>query len=174
MRQYLLTIYVAVTDISTNEVMAGLIIGFALALACSGLFLLARKWASDPLPLLCGLMFVVSAGSMAFGVGHSRYRVTKGLNTTGRSVAGSDRHSHRRPSPAPPMGLLFSRDLLLAADADGNGQLTPEEAARFIRQADTTEKGWVDISDIDRARKGRVGPPSMTDPHPDQFPSRAD
>ena len=57
-----------------------------LALAAAGACLLVRKRVSDPFPVLCGMILLVSVLSMAFGLGHSRYKADR----VGRSLAASN------------------------------------------------------------------------------------
>ena len=171
MGEYLQTIYEGVTEISPDEAMAALMIGLAVALACSGLYALGRKWASDPFPLLCGLIFAASAGSMAFGIGHARHKSKAGIATDFIGSPGPGPARTFGPGAGAGAGAgsrlhPFSRDLLQNADADANGQLTPDEVAQFIRAADATGKGWADAIDIDRARKGSGGPRGPWDFHP--------
>ena len=170
MSEYLKIIYEGVTEISADEVMGAMVVGLALALACYGLCALGRKRANDPLPLLCGLIFAISALSMAIGVGHSRYRSLKGVSPNGWTATQSGPGGFPGPGGpggGPPMHRPLGRALLHRADADRNGQLTPDEAARFVREADLAGKGWVDASDIDQAHRGPVGPRPLSDFHPD-------
>jgi hypothetical protein len=157
MREYFETIYEAVTDVSPNEIMGALLVGLVIGLVGSGLCMLGRKWKRDPFPWLCGLILLVSAGSMALGMGHARFRVTAGIRALGwtssspRSTA--DIRGGHPPGPPP-----FGKELLGVADADNDGRLTPEEVTRFIEKIDTTGKGWADLSDLDHWRQAHAGP----------------
>ena len=80
-------------------------------------------------------------------------------------------------------GTFLAPQALAAADADGNGRLTPTEAAeaalRFVRDADTDKKGSIDEQALGRAINRRIerpdsfgpgGPPEGPDgPPPDDF-----
>ncbi len=158
MAEYLKDIYLSVTDVSSREAIGGLLVGFALALAASGAFKHLRKLASDPFPLLCGLILLVSAVSMALGVGHSRYK----RDHARRSLVASDPRDGIRVLPQP-----IGRRLLEDADVDGDDRLTPEEAARFVKGADRAGKGWADVSDIDRTRRVWIVPRPVQEFHPD-------
>ena len=159
MRGYFRAISEVVAESSPGEVVGGLLIGLVLALAASGLWVLGRKKVSDPFPMICGLFLIVSALSMGFGAGHARY----GLDRAGqvRGVVGL--HHPRGPRVPAPVG----RRLLLDADADGDGRLTPEEAARFVKEVDREGKGWADAGDLDRAFGASAGAARNQEFHPD-------
>src|SRR5947209_3712619 len=74
MLEYLGAFYEGSTEISPDELIGALMIGLALAMACSGLCLLSRKRASNAFPVFCGLIFAVSAISMIVGIGHARFK----------------------------------------------------------------------------------------------------
>ena len=95
---------------------------------------------------------------MAIGLGHSRYKSSQ----AGKSLLASDRAGGFR-APTSPIG----RRLLDDADLDGDGRLTPEEAARFVKGADLAGKGWANASDIDWARRESIVPRPIQDFHPD-------
>ena len=48
--------------------------------------------------------------------------------------------------------------VVVAADEDRNGRLTPDEAALLVRKADTDGDGTVDFRDIDRWIMSRIRP----------------
>src|SRR5947209_4796842 len=64
MIEYLRLLYEGATEVSPDEVMGALMVGLALALACYGLCALGRTRSANPLPLLCGLFFLVSASEI--------------------------------------------------------------------------------------------------------------
>jgi hypothetical protein len=67
------------------------------------------------------------------------------------------------PPPGFGPGMFLSPQILDYADANGDGMLAPEEAAkaaeRFVREADTEKKGSIDGATLGRAMNRRMGPP---------------
>ena len=165
MLKYLDAFYESVIDLSPDEMIGALVIGLGLAMACSGLCLLAHKKSPNPYPLLCGLIFVFCVSALAIGVGYTRIKYTAVARNGGRN--NPNVHLGMGPFPGrpggphggPPMAHRPGRPWLQEADADRNGQLTPEEAAQFVREADTTGKGSIDIAEFERSRRGHGGPP---------------
>jgi hypothetical protein len=158
--EYWQAVFRSVIDVSPREAIGGLIAGFALALAASGACALLRKRVSDPFPMSCGLILVACVLSMAFGLGHSGARRNPSVN----SFTSTNPREGWRVMP-PPIGRL----LLADADLDGDGRLTPEEAARFVKKADVAGKGWANASEIDGARREWVVRRPIQDFHPDSY-----
>ena len=141
MADFLRVVYEGVIEFSADEMMGALMIGLAVALACYGICHVGRKLSTNPLPLLCGLIFLVSTLSMAIGFGHSRSRPHGRFASFSRSNQpaapggypgpGRPRDPHGTPIEGRPIG----RGLLHRADMNQDGQLTPEEAAEFVRKA---------------------------------------
>ena len=158
MMEYLDRFYIGATEISSDEIIGALAIGMALAMACSGLCLLGRSRASNAFPVFCGLIFAVSAISMVVGIGHARYKYFGPPRQ-----APLARASQNRPpffNGHPPRHFL-GRALLHEADANKDGQLTPEEAAQYVREADSSGRGWVNAQEIDQSRARHDAPPSV-------------
>jgi hypothetical protein len=171
LKDFLRIVYEGVIDFSPNELMGALMVGLALALVCHGICVLGRKRATNPLPLLCGLIFAVSVLAMAIGFGHSRYRAL-GRNVAmarNRLDAGPGRDPGGLQKSAEPRGRgrgrsepnPIGRSLLLMADTNKDGRLTPEEAAQFVLGADKDEDGSADLSEIDRAQAAIVPQPNV-------------
>lgn len=158
MIEYWQAVFRSVIDVSPREAIGALMVGFALALAASGACALLRKRASDPFPMSCGLTLVACVLSMAFGLGHAGSRRDRSVN----SVASTNPKQGWRVLP-PPIGRL----LLADADLDGDGRLTPEEAAQFVKKADVDGNGWANASEIDGARREWVMRRPVQDFHPD-------
>jgi hypothetical protein len=171
MGEYFDAFYEGSTEISPDEIIGALAIGLALAMACSGLCILGRKRAANVFPVFCGLIFAVSAISMVVGIGHARYKyVGPGKRTLSTSSYPNALHHAGWPGPphaGPPMRRHLGRALLHEADANKDGRLTPEEAADYIREADSTGQGWVNADDLGPARRRHDAPPSVSENHPE-------
>ena len=151
MRSYFQAVYQAITEVSPHEMVGGLLVGLTLSLAVAGICMLGRKKVADPFPFLCGLILLVSALSMTFGLGHSRYQATRSIQApSGFGPRAKDRFSS-------PSNYPIGHRLIQEADADGDGRLTPQEAAEYIRRADLSGKGWADSSEIDKTPRGWAG-----------------
>ena len=162
---FLQAIYQGVTEVSARDATGGLLIGLVMALAASKGCLILKKRIADPFPMLCGMILLVSVLSMALGLGYSHSQSER----TGRSLSASQRASGSRMLP--PIGRWLIDD----ADLNGDHRLTPEEASRFVKEADLDGKGWANASDIDQARRPRIAPRRIQDFHPDtahRAPSR--
>jgi Ca2+-binding EF-hand superfamily protein len=65
-------------------------------------------------------------------------------------------------------GAFLGPRILEAADANKDGRLSPEEAAigaaRFVREADTNNKGSLDQGTLAEAINQHIGPPPGSDP----------
>ena len=155
-------VYESVIELKADEIIGSLVIGLVLAMGCAGLCILGQKRSKNPFPLLCGVILVFCALSMAFGVGHVRHKFSSkaivaagpGPNPGHFPPPGRARQARGdRPMPRP-----FGRQLLAEADSDKDGKLTPEEAAQFVRSIDLGDKGGADVSDIDRVTFERFGP----------------
>lgn len=72
---------------------------------------------------------------------------------------------HHTPSEEEPGRALADR-LLSRADTDGDGRIAPEEAARFVRQADAEGKGYADLDDLSYTLKDHVPLPGSAGPPP--------
>lgn len=67
--------------------------------------------------------------------------------------------------PALPYGFLASRIVELL-DGDKDGHVTPDEAARFVREAAPAARGYIDSGDVVAASRGRKGAERAVPPQP--------
>jgi hypothetical protein len=176
MTDYLSAFYEGATEISPDEIIGALAIGLALAMVCSGLCMLGHKRASNVFPVFCGLIFAVSTISMIVGLGHARSKYmgpVRRTDPTGQFPKGSPHFNARPPlgwPGPPPMHPRIGRTLLHEADANKDGRLTPEEAAQYIRQSDTTGQGSVSAEDLDDNQRRHDAPRSAIENHPEPGP----
>ncbi len=156
MKSYLEATYAGIVDASSKEIVGALLIGLALAL-------LVRRKLADPGPILCAATLLACVLSMALGLGFGRHRA----DLHGLSLSASDLKAGFHILP-PPIG----RRLIHDADLDRDGHLTPEEAARFVRAADSAGKGWADVREFDRIRRPWIAPRSIQDFEPEDGPDQ--
>ncbi len=150
-------------DRSPRDVVAGVLLAMVVSGALTGLFALVRRRSSEPLVLLLGLGILANLVATLTGVGyvlHVRGEVNRPKFVTSAPMGWS---APGRPGPCahwpPPPHWThgFSAPVLVEkADADRDGRLSPEEAARFLRAADTAGKGSVDARDIEKALGGHA------------------
>ncbi len=151
-------LYDSLVDLSPDDLIGAIAIGLALSMACSGLCLLAQKKAACPFSPVCGVVFAVVAASLAIGLGHGRQKYA------GPRPDGPTLHQPDPRLVGQGMSRRPGRHWLQEADVDHDGHLTPEEAARFVREADTAGKGWIDPAEFDRARREHHFPPVVGKP----------
>ena len=153
-------------DRSPRDVVAGVLLAMVVSGALTGLFALVRRRSSEPLVLLLGLGILAN---LVATLTESATSSTSEGRLIGRSSSRPPRWAGPPPAdpvlrplaPPPHWTHGFSAPVLVEkADADRDGRLSPEEAARFLRAADTAGKGSVDARDIEKARSGAT-PPTM-------------
>ncbi len=153
MRQFVVSVGSAVAARTPEELIGAILLALGVSLAVAGLYALRRGKAADLPPLLVGLMLVGNVGSMIFAAAWLDVaRTAPAMSTRPSNIIGPPPGWH--PGPAAPGHMIFH-----AADADGDGQLTPAEAARFAQIADLNGKGWADVQEVERAAWNRHGPP---------------
>ena len=184
MNQYLRCIYEELIELSTDELITAIMIGLVLATALTGLYALARRKASDRLTLMIGLMILASIASMTLAIGYVRYRqesmsFINQVQATHPGPGGPPpgASGHRGPPVGPDLGRVLAERFIGSADADADGRLSPEEAARaaerFVREAAAGQTGSIDVEALSRAFNrrsglppgfGPVGPPGESGP----------
>lgn len=163
----------AILDRSPDELIGAILLALMVGIAGSivSRFAIWRK-PGEGVPMLAGgLLFMVSLASMAVGAGYlvsvdpalsptAREKIQLGI-ATGRSL-GSRPGLHRpaRPGFPPPNWrgpVLDSDERVLPTaisdllDLDHDGTISPEEAARFVREVDTDGNGSADVASIRKA-----------------------
>jgi hypothetical protein len=113
--------------------------------------------------LVGGLVLASGVSCMALAAGYIEY-VAGGGTTESRLIApplpvwpsiGTARSNSPGPSGFSGAGWSSGLHVVLAADEDHDGRLTPEEVAHMVRSADTDGDGSVDFRDIDRLMLSR-------------------
>jgi hypothetical protein len=140
-----------VADSSAQELVGALVIAMTVSLVMTGVYRLVRRKVSDPLVLMCGLMILASAASMALSSGHVYVRYAKARNGPGRTPGFFASQAGR--------GMLVRR-VFEAADTDGNGRLSQDEASRaaalFVQSLDEGGEGRVDEAAVRNALRDRL------------------
>jgi hypothetical protein len=159
----------AILDRSPEELIGALLIAGAIAIVAAGLYALNRR-KSIPSPSIVGaLSLAAGASCTALAAGYIEHAET---NRTSGSAANHPAPERRPPggpgrvTPPPPWNFSGSGwssgfHIVVAADENRDGRLTPEEAARLVRKADSDGDGSVDFRDIDRLIVSRFRPRSQ-------------
>ena len=161
MREYLQSMTDVLIDRSIEELVGAMMIALVLALVLAGFYALARRKMNDSPMLMIGLLLFASIMSMALAAGY-----IANDRQAFMPVPGSPPSTARRPpsgfhaGPGGAPGRSPGLRIVMAADADNDGRLSPEEAAQFVLTADSSGRGSVDPRDLDNAfMKGRPEPP---------------
>jgi hypothetical protein len=162
-------------ELTADDMITAIMIGLVLAMALTGVYAIARRKASESLTLMVGLMILASIASMALAFGHARYKQENlgFINQTQDSRRGPagphpDSPGHRGPPGGPEIGHFLAERLVGSADLDGDGRLSPEEAAkaaeRLVREEVEGETGTIDVEALGRALNRRSGRPNHFGP----------
>jgi hypothetical protein len=159
----------AMLNRSPEELIGALLIAGAVASVVAGLYALGRRKSSPSPSFVGGLSLAARASSMALAAGYIEYAKTDW------TLGPAANHPHPAPArwppggpgraPLPPPWSLFGAGwssgfhVVVAADENRDGRLTPEEVARLVRNADTDGDGSVNFRDIDRLIASRFRPP---------------
>src|SRR5262245_9148445 len=103
----------------------------------TGVYRVVHRRVSDAPTLMCSLMILVSVLSMAVPIGYAAY------------APGRDRPDGTPGFLASPTGrAMLVRRIFEAADTDGDGRISQDEASRsaalFVRSLDASSRGSVD------------------------------
>lgn len=168
MGSFLDSISGALLERTAAELIGGVFLALLLALAAAWAFAATRRTASDATMLLAVLILVGNLAGMVLAVGYVRMDRDETLRAKPDLTAEAPR---LRQGPSRDLVAdVAARAVLAAGDADGNGSLSPDEAAaaalRFVREAEVRTSKPVDWPVISLAIKGRMG--DLPLPHPDQ------
>jgi hypothetical protein len=173
--RFLRSTFDAVLNRSAEELIGALFITLAVAIVVAGLYALGRRKSSPSPTFVGGLALGAGALCMALAAGYIEYVETDRLFGSGPNRPAPVR---RRPGgtgqviPPPPRGFWSSGfHVVVAADENRDGRLTPEEVARLVRKADTDGDGSVNFQDIDRLIASRFKPPSQSSAHTSAGPN---
>ncbi len=162
-------------ELTADDMISAIMIGLVLAMALTGVYAVARRKASENLTFMVGLMILASSASMALAFGHARYKqetiaYTNQVKDNRLVPAGPHPNTpgHRGPPGGPEIGHFLAERFVGSADLDGDGQLSPEEAARtaerLVREEVEGETGSIDVEALGRALNRRSGRPNHFGP----------
>jgi hypothetical protein len=157
MTKYFLAVYDALFEKPTHDLVGAVVIAMIVSLALAGLYKLARRKASETLVLSSIFLFAACLVSMVLTLGFTIQTTEPVKKPAPTPVARSEVPVAPRPKGPGHLDMNAANSLLLAADLDKDGTLSPEEAAQFVRSVDTDDKGSVDIRDLSMAFWERVG-----------------
>jgi hypothetical protein len=171
MSSWLSSSYDIMLEITSETLIGAMGLALALGVLVAGLDWLIRRKFREASTALVVLVMVSNLGVMLLAAGFVRRTIGR-AGPPGRSPAG--RHQPNPfspyPGPSPGPGGLANR-ILRAADQDGDGKLTPDEAAaaasRFVKQAGQPhDRESLDIRDLTDAILQRLNPAGELGPGP--------
>lgn len=145
-----------------GELISSIFVALVLAFVLAGLFSAWRRKTSDAILLLTCLALVVNLAGMLFSASYVRLSWTAPSGSERTFSPPSPSHFHH---PGPPIGRAasFLRDAFGMADADRDGWLSVDEAAtaaaKFVKEADESGKGAVDLQELVASIHHRYPPP---------------
>lgn len=156
---FLSSIVNAIVDRTPAELIGALLVSGAVAAVVAALHVRGRR--KEPLSptFIGGITLGAGLACMALTAGYIEYAASplknNGAGAIPQSVAGwapAGQGGSNPPAPWGTYGAGWSSGvhIVMAADEDHDGRLTPDEAARFVRQADIDGDGTVDAQDIDK------------------------
>jgi hypothetical protein len=156
----------AIVNRSVDELIGALLIAGAAGVVVAGLYALGRRTSSPSPTFVGGLGLAAGALCMALAAGYIEYAENARLLGSASNQAAPPTWPPGGPVrvPPPPPGSFFgpgwssSFHVVLAADLNHDGRLTPDEAAQMVRNADTDGDGAVTFRDIDRVILSRFRP----------------
>jgi hypothetical protein len=157
--RFLESVFGALADRSSDELIGALLVATVLAGAMAGLYALGRRRASNPTVFVGGLVLASAVFCMALTTGYIEYRAPS-LSNPGSTPfqpawAGWAQNGQDRKFAPVPWGHSRSSwssgfHIVVAADLDHDGRITQEDVASLLQRADTDGDGSVDFVDIDR------------------------
>jgi hypothetical protein len=154
----------AILDRSPGELIGALLIASAIGGLAMGLDAIVRRRRPAPPIFVGALALVVSLSSMALTAGYHAFETRRALLGDGPPPDRPGRPPSPKARGAGPFGWSSGFHVVIAADRDRDGRVTPEEAARLVRDADADGKGSVDFREIDRFLLDRARPDREPDP----------
>ncbi len=165
--KFLESTYDAILNRSPEELVGALFTASAVAIVVAGVYALSRRKSSPSPSLVGGLSLAAGALCMAVAAGYIEY-VNSGASENPSVLSkwqGGGPGPGNPPSPWSFSGPGWSSGfhVVVAADENHDGRVTPEEVAQLVRKADTDGDGSVDFHDIDRLIMSRLKHPPQ--PH---------
>lgn len=152
----------AIVNRTVDELIGAMFLAVAVALVMAGAYALHRR-KSPPTPTFVGTLALVSGLlGMAVAVGYIEYAETVAINGGVPSFNLADSKKGGMV-PGPKMlpwnyfwaGRSSGFHVVVAADRNHDGRLTPDEVALMVRKADRDGDGSVDFHDIDQLLASR-------------------
>jgi hypothetical protein len=172
MQRYVNSTIDVILDRTADELIGGVLVALLLSLALAGAFALLRRKISDATTLITCLALAANLAGMTLAAGFVRGEGRQGMRL----------NPGFRPGVPPPAvvgdrGASLARAIFARADADGDGLLSPEEAAgaaeRFVKRAEAIEGGALNEGLLRSAlRRHMLTPPEMVAPMPPYDPAR--
>ena len=164
--RFLVSLSDAILDRSPEELIGAMLIAAAVAVIVAGLYTLARKKSSPSPTFVGGLGLAAGASCMALSAGYLEYAgrdwtsgaAVSRVSPARRPSGAPDRAGLPPPWTVPGMGWSSGIHVIATADENRDGLLTPDEAARLVRNADQDGDGAVNFRDIDRLIAERFRP----------------
>jgi hypothetical protein len=157
--RFLESVFGALVDRSSDELIGALLIAAVVAGVMAGVYALGLRRASNTPVFVGGLVLASEVLCMTLTIGYIEY-TSPSLSGPGStpfrpayarwSPDGQDRNSLPPPWAFSPAGWSSGFRIVVAADVDRDGRLTPEEAMALVHSADMDGDGSVDFVDIDR------------------------
>ena len=134
-----------VVDRSADELIGAVLVALGLALAFAGLdFITRRKARENRMPMIV-LMIAANLASMALAAGYLVYH---------KKARGVSAHEANQTA-AVRLELMLVESIFRAADKNGDGLLSSEEAAAaaadLVKEADHTGSGSIDAPTLEHA-----------------------
>lgn len=163
--RFLSSIFDAVLNRSVEELIGALLIAAAVAICMAGVYALGRR-KSSPSPTFVGsLALATGALCMIVTAGYIEHvESERALGPVASRVPPANRQPDGSgqialPHPWSVSGWSSGFHVVVAADEDRDGRLTPEEVARLVKKADTDGDGSINSRDIDRLIARRLRTP---------------
>lgn len=156
MTGFLTTVADTVIDRSPEELIGAIVVALGLSMAVSGFYTRGRRKIGDQFMLMNGLVLVANVAAMAFAVGYLAYQQKVDEFPEGKlATAASCSNPSFLLGHTPGAESFLAPWVVGLADANKDGRVTPEEAAQFVKEADTGGRGSVDQGQIAEALRIR-------------------
>jgi hypothetical protein len=151
-----------VLERSPEELIGGLLVALVLALSLAGVFAMLRRKTADSTVLLAVLAIVFNLAGMLVAAGYIR-ETRPGARRRAAAEQTVNQVTPERVADTMIEGMCFR--ILVAADVDHDGRLSPIEASaaaeRLIRGIEDDRKHTVDFRALADVIRQRIKPPGL-------------